>query len=61
MVHGIEGVSVESEQVTVSDKYDATKPSFEGDRLSMHFIAQLTDTHCRYLATLRQDGDMTNS
>lgn len=56
-VHGIEGVSVESDQMTVSDKSDSTKLSFEGDRLRMHFIAQLTDTHCRYLATMRQDGD----
>ena len=24
------------------------------------FVAQLTDTHCRYLATLRNDGDVRN-
>ena len=29
-------------------------------RDSRTFVAQLTDAHCRYLATLRNDGDVRN-
>ncbi len=50
-VHGIEGVEVTAHEVSCSDKNDVE------DRI---FVAQLTDTHCRCLATLRNDGDVHN-
>lgn len=50
-VHGIEGVEI-----------DAKETSCQGNNgvIERTFIAQLTDTHCRYLATLRNDGDVRN-
>lgn len=51
MVHGIQGVELTAREASYSDKTDVT------DRT---FVAQLTDTHCRYLATLRTDGDVRN-
>ena len=51
MVHGIEGVELTARETTRSGKPEVT------DRT---FVAQLTDTHCRYLATLRNDGDVRN-
>ncbi len=50
-VHGIEGVELTAREAAYSDPKDVT------DRV---FVAQLTDTHCRYLATLRKDGDVKN-
>lgn len=50
-VHGIEGVEVTAHEVSCSDKNDVE------DRI---FVAQLTETHCRCLATLRNDGDVHN-
>lgn len=50
-VHGIEGVELTARETSCSDKKDVTNRSF---------VAQLTDTHCRYLATLRNDGDVRN-
>lgn len=32
----------------------------KNDVINRTFVAQLTDTHCRYLATLRNDGDVRN-
>ena len=50
-VHGIEGVELTAREASYSDKNDV---------INRTFIAQLTDTHCRYLATLRNDGDIRN-
>jgi len=50
-VHGIEGVELTARESSYSDKDDVIERTF---------IAQLTDTHCRYLATLRNDGDVRN-
>lgn len=50
-VHGIEGVELTAREASYSDKTDV---------INRTFVAQLTDTHCRYLATLRNDGDVHN-
>ncbi|MCI9449164.1 MAG: sigma-70 family RNA polymerase sigma factor [Clostridiales bacterium] len=50
-VHGIEGVELTAKEASYSDKNDV---------IDRTFVAQLTDTHCRYLATLRNDGDVRN-
>jgi len=50
-VHGIEGVELTAREAAYSDKDDVIKRTF---------VAQLTDTNCRYLATLRNDGDVRN-
>ena len=50
-VHGIEGVELTAREASYSDKSEVTNRTF---------VAQLTDTHCRYLATLRNDGDVRN-
>ncbi|MCD7737865.1 MAG: sigma-70 family RNA polymerase sigma factor [Lachnospiraceae bacterium] len=50
-IHGIEGVELTAREIPYSDKEHVT------DRI---FVAQLTDTHCRYLATIRNDGDVKN-
>ena len=48
---GIEGVELTAREAPYSDKKDV---------INRTFIAQLTDTHCRYLATVRNDGDIRN-
>lgn len=50
-VHGIEGVELTARESSYSQKKEV---------ISRTFVAQLTDTHCRYLATLRTDGDVRN-
>ena len=50
-VHGIEGVELTAREASYSDKKDV---------IDRTFVAQLTDTHCRYLAALRNDGDVRN-
>lgn len=50
-VHGIEGVELTAREASYSDKDEV---------INRTFVAQLTDTHCRYLATLRNDGDIRN-
>ena len=50
-VHGIEGVELTAREAAYSDKTEV---------IHRTFVAQLTDTHCRYLATLRNDGDVRN-
>lgn len=50
-VHGIEGVELTAREASYSDKNDVVNRTF---------VAQLTDTHCRYLATVRNDGDVRN-
>ena len=49
VVHGIEGVELTARESAYSDK---------NDTLLRTFIAQLTDTHCRYLAAIRTKGDV---
>ena len=51
MVHGIEGVELTAREASYSNKKEV---------INRTFVAQLTDTHCRYLATLRTDGDIRN-
>ena len=51
VVHGIEGVELVAKDAPCSDKKKI---------LNRTFVAQLTDTHCRYLATVRDDGDVRN-
>ncbi len=50
-VHGIEGVELTAREASYSGKTDV---------VCRTFVAQLTDTHCRYLATVRNDGDVRN-
>ena len=50
-VHGIEGVELTARETPCSGRSGVT------DRV---FVAQLTDTRCRYLATLQNDGDVKN-
>ncbi len=50
-VHGIEGVELTAREASYSDKKEVMERTF---------VAQLTDTHCRYLATIRNDGDIRN-
>jgi len=51
MVHGIEGVELTAREASYSGKKEV---------INRTFVAQLTDTHCRYLATMRTDGDVRN-
>ena len=51
MVHGIEGVELTAREASYSGKREV---------INRTFVAQLTDTHCRYLATMRTDGDIRN-
>lgn len=51
MVHGIQGVELTAREAAYSDKKEVIQRTF---------VAQLTDTHCRYLAALRNDGDVRN-
>ena len=50
-VHGIEGVELTAREASYSGKEEV---------INRTFVAQLTDTHCRYLATIRNDGDVRN-
>lgn len=47
-IHGIEGVELTAREASGSPANDPFKRTF---------IAQLTDTHCRYLAVIRNSGD----
>ncbi len=51
MVHGIEGVELTARESSYSDKEEVIERTF---------VAQLTDTHCRYLATIRNDKGVRN-
>ena len=51
MVHGIPGV-----ELTAREAHYSEKPEI----IERTFVAQLTDTHCRYLATLRNDNGVRN-
>jgi len=50
-VHGIEGVELTAREAAYADKKDV---------IHRTFVAQLTDTHCRYLAAFRDDGGIRN-
>lgn len=51
MVHGIEGVELTAREAAYSDKKEVIERTF---------VAQLTDTHCRYLAAIRNDNGVRN-
>lgn len=48
-VHGVEGVEITAREAPYTGKPDTIERTF---------VAQLTDTHCRYLAALRLEGDI---
>ena len=50
-VHGIEGVELTARESAYSGKKEV---------INRTFVAQLTDTHCRYLATIRNDNGVRN-
>ena len=50
MVHGIEGVEIEVKETDGNGN--------KGPNIERTFVAQLTDTHCRYLATLREQNGL---
>ncbi len=50
-VHGIEGVELTARESSYSHREEV---------INRTFIAQLTDTHCRFLATIRTDEDVRN-
>ncbi len=50
-MHGIEGVEISASEASYSDRKEV---------IHRRFIAQLTDTHCRYLAAFRDEGDVRN-
>ena len=50
IVHGIEGVEIEVEETDGNGN--------KGPNIERTFVAQLTDTHCRYLATLREQNGL---
>lgn len=51
MVHGMEGVELTARESEYSEQEEV---------INRTFVAQLTDTHCRYLATLRNDNGVRN-
>lgn len=50
-VHGIEGVELNAVEAPYSGKDEV---------INRTFVAQLTDTHCRYLAAFRNNGEVRN-
>ena len=50
-VHGIEGVELTAREASYSNKKEV---------INRTFVAQLTDTHCRYLASIRNDNGVRN-
>lgn len=50
-VHGIEGVELTAREASYSNKDEV---------INRTFVAQLTDTHCRFLAAVRTDEDVRN-
>ncbi|MBP3648107.1 MAG: RNA polymerase sigma factor [Clostridia bacterium] len=50
-VHGIEGVELTARETPYAKPKEA---------IDWNFVVQLTDTHCRYLAALRNEGDVRN-
>lgn len=50
-VHGIEGVELTARETSYSD---------QDETIDRSFVVQLTDTHCRYLAVICNDGGVRN-
>lgn len=50
-IHGIEGVELTAREASYSNKDEV---------INRTFVAQLTDTHCRFLAAVRTDEDVRN-
>lgn len=57
-VHGIEGVEIVARETPADDTPE--KDVIAKKKLERRFVAQLTDTHCRYLATMYYNGDVKN-
>lgn len=51
IVHGIEGVELTAQESSCSNPDDVS---------NWTFVAQMTDTHCRYLAAIRKVGEVRN-
>ena len=51
VIHGIEGVELTASEASYSDKKEM---------IHRTFVAQLTDTHCRYLAAVRNEDNVRN-
>lgn len=57
-VHGIEGVELVAKETPADNTPE--KDVIAPEKLERRFVAQLTDTHCRYLATMYYEGDTKN-
>ena len=53
-VHGVEGVEISAIQYDAEDYYRTGSVN----QMERRFIAQLTDTHCRYLAESHTENDV---
>lgn len=53
-IHGIRGVEIIADQHDVEDKFGTG--SYDAD--PWHFVVQLTETHCRFLAESHMDHDL---
>ena len=53
-VHGIDGVEITAREYS-SEQYEGTQESHGTTRT---FVAQLTDTHCRFLSECHHEGDV---
>jgi len=52
-IHGIHGVEIHAKEHDLGSAHNSS-----GDVTERTLIAQLTETHCRYLAEIHQDGDV---
>ena len=52
-IHGIPGVEIHAKEHDLGSAHNS-----RGDVTERTLIAQLTETHCRYLAEIHQDGDV---
>lgn len=57
-VHGIEGVEIIAKETPADGTPE--KDVIAPEKLERRFVAQLTDTHCRYLATMYYEGETKN-
>ena len=52
-IHGVHGVEIHAKEHDLGSAHNSS-----GDVTERTLIAQLTETHCRYLAEIHQDGDL---
>lgn len=52
-IHGVHGVEIHAKEHDLGSAHNSS-----GDVTERTLIAQLTETHCRYLAEIHQDGDV---